>query len=115
MTTKRYSVHWTDVAEADLEGVILQLAHTANPDLALSKLAQVRKKAERLKTLPGRGRVVPELREFGVTGVRELVIERWRLLYRISKRRVYVLAFVDSSRDFADALLDRFLVGASAV
>lgn len=112
MTTSRYSVYWTDVAEADLEAVILQLAHSASPDLALAKLALIRKRADRLRSLPGRGRVVPELREFGVTGVREVVIERWRLLYRISKKQVYVLGFIDSSRDFGDALLDRFLVGA---
>lgn len=111
MTAKRFSVCWTDVAEADLEGVILQLAHTTGVDLALEKLGQIRTRAERLRALPNRGRVVPELREFGVTGVREVVIERWRLLYRVSKRTVYVLAFVDSSRDFADALLARFLVG----
>lgn len=110
MKTPRYSVRWTDVAEADLQIVILQLAHSAGLDLAQAKLRQIRKRAERLTNLPQRGRVVPELREFGVTGIRELVIERWRLLYRVSKKHVYVLAFVDSSRDFADALLDRFLM-----
>ena len=34
---------------------------------------------------------------------------RWRLLYRIDRRRVYVIALLDSRRNLKDILLERLI------
>ena len=60
-----------------------------------------------LFTFPERGRIVPELRDQGILQYRELIIPPWRILYRISEKRVYVLSVFDSRRNIEDILLKR--------
>jgi len=37
------------------------------------------------------------------------VIQHWRLMYRISEDRVFILSIIDSRRNVEDILLHRFL------
>ena len=59
--------------------------------------------------MPERGRVVPELAAVGIRTYRELVVEPWRLVYRITEKTVYVLAVLDGRRNIEDVLLDRLV------
>ena len=61
----------------------------------------------RALNMPERGRIVPELREQGITVYRELVEPPWRILYRIESDRVWVLAVIDGRRNVEDILLKR--------
>ena len=56
-----------------------------------------------------RGRVVPELREYRIRTIRELIVKPYRLIYGTTGNRVSVLALVDGRRDLQDVLMDRFL------
>lgn len=58
---------------------------------------------------PERGRIVPELREFGILIYRELIIDRWRVMYKINADRVYVLAVIDARQNAEDILFHRFV------
>lgn len=49
-----------------------------------------------LNEFSDRGRIVPEL---GVSNIRELLIRGYRLIYRIEKSRVVILALVHGARD----------------
>lgn len=50
-----------------------------------------------LATLSERGRVVPEL---GDEAVREVFVDSYRLLYRVTEEHVQVLGFVHGARSF---------------
>lgn len=104
----KYDVQWADTAEKDVESIVGYIAND-NVDEALRVLEVIRGKAAALNRFPDRGRVVPELKEQGITLYRELVFSPWRLLYRISGTTVYVLAVFDSRRNLEDILLNRFL------
>jgi plasmid stabilization system protein ParE len=54
--------------------------------------------AASLEVLAERGRIVPELAD---PEIRELLVRKYRLLYRVSQERVTVLAFLRGVRDFA--------------
>ena len=69
----------------------------------------MRRWAGTLKTLPGRGRVVPELLEFGITRWRELVTGPYRLVYRLEGRVVFVDGLFDARRDLEELLVERLL------
>ena len=68
---------------------------------------KIQDKTSRLYHSPERGRIVPELKDFGIVQFRELVIPPWRIMYRVSENRVYVLSVIDSCQNVEDILLKR--------
>ncbi len=105
--TSKYNVIWADVAEKDLIGIIEYISEES-PQNALKILKKIRQKAHDLYVLPEKGRVVPELQDQGIVQYRELIITPWRLIYRISGRKIYILSIIDSRRNVEDVLLTRF-------
>jgi len=105
---KQYEVVWTKIANADLTAII-QYILSDNPAAAKDSLQRIKAKASNLDSLPGRGRIVPELRQQGILQYRELLVPPWRIIYRISDNFVYVLAVFDSRQNIEDVLLDRLV------
>jgi plasmid stabilization system protein ParE len=103
---EKYQVVWSNIAEIDLQNIIEYIADDS-PSNALKIFRNIKQKASTLFTFPERGRIVPELRDQGILQYRELIIPPWRILYRISSKRVYVLSVLDSRRNIEDILLKR--------
>lgn len=104
----KYNVIWASVAEKDLINIIEYIAEDS-PQNAKKILAKIRKHASDLYTMPERGRIVPELYAQGILSYRELIIEPWRLIYRMSEHEIYVLSVIDSRRNIEDILMKRFI------
>jgi plasmid stabilization system protein ParE len=105
---KVYEVRWSDTSEKDLISIIEYIARDS-PSLTFEKFKEMKQKASTLYTYPDRGRIVPELQEQGIMQYRELIISPWRVIYRISKKSVYVLSLLDSRQNVEDILLKRFI------
>jgi len=105
--SKRYDVVWSNVAENDLKNIIGYIADD-NPPYALKLFKNIKQKASSFYVFPERGRIVPELRDQGISQYRELVISPWRILYRISEKSAFVLSVLDSRQNIEDFLLKRF-------
>lgn len=101
-------MEFASVAQRDLQTIVEFIA-TDDSTAALRVLEQVEARAVSLRQMPERGRVVPELAAIGVRIYRELVVSPWRIIYRISRRKVYVLAVLDGRRNMEDILLDRLV------
>jgi len=110
LSGRRYRVEWAEVARKDLFGIVDDLV-ARSPDAALSTLDRLQRRADSLKTAPGRGRLVPELERLQVRQYRELVVSPYRLIYRISESAVLVLGVFDSRRNLEDILLERLVGG----
>ncbi len=108
--TDFFEVVWSENAEADFTLIIAHIAEDS-PMTAKSVLGKIKKSVASLETLPDRGRIVPELHKFGILQYRELIISPWRVIYRISDDRVYVLLLIDSRRDLEDILFQRLITG----
>lgn len=106
--SKKFNVIWANVAEKDLLNIIEYIAEDS-PQNAINILAKIRKQASDLYTIPERGRIVPELYDQGILLYRELIIEPWRLIYRIAEQEIYVLSVIDSRRNVEDILIKRFI------
>ena len=105
---KSYNVWWSETAENDLIYIVEYIA--GENSLQANKIfGDIRKKAENLHTFPDRGRIVPELKDQGITLYRELIIGPWRMMYRVSEDSVYVLSVLDSRQNVEDILLMRFI------
>lgn len=103
-----YVVRWSATSENDLKGIIEYIAKDS-PSRAYEILGKIREKASNLHSFPTRGRIVPELEDQGITQYRELIVEPWRIIYRISEETVYVLSVLDSRQNVEDILLKRLL------
>ncbi len=103
-----YEVKWAGVAERDLSGIIEYIA-SDSPAKALKILHKIMQKASNLYAFPERGRIVPELYAQGITPYRELIIPPWRIIYRISDMKVYVLSVLDARQNVEDILLNRMI------
>jgi toxin ParE1/3/4 len=104
----KFHVFWTKTAERDLEQIIDYIARDSEGK-ALDILHAIRSKASNLKTMPERGRIVPELKAHGIATYRELIVAPWRMIYRKDGKTVLVLSVIDTRRNLEDILLDRFL------
>jgi toxin ParE1/3/4 len=103
-----YKVHWARVAEADLRGIIEYIAEDSLVN-ARKVFEKIKEKAASLNRFPERGRIVTELKDHGISTYRELIAEPWRITYRISGKKIYVLSVLDSRRNIEDILLKRLI------
>jgi len=103
-----FKVHWAGIAEEDLKNIILYIAED-NPTNARYIFEKIKETASSLTCFPERGRIVPELQDQGIFLYRELVLAPWRIVYRISDKKVYVLSVIDSRQNVEDILLKRLI------
>jgi toxin ParE1/3/4 len=105
---KTYEVRWSETSEKDLLSIIEYISKDS-PALAHGKLKEMKEKASCLYSIPERGRIVPELQSQGIIQYRELIVSPWRIIYRISKKSVYVLSVLDARQNVEDILLERLV------
>lgn len=108
--SRTYPIEWAQVAENDLREIVAYIA-IDSPSSALAILRKIKQAASKLRKLPERGRVVPELLSQGILIYREIIVAPWRIIYRVSDKCVYVLSVVDSRRNVEDILLKRLVEG----
>ena len=102
MAARQRRVVWTDQAQQMLDAAVAYIARDSRP-AAEHLLIQALDTAASLDTLSERGRVVPELNR---PTVRELFVQRYRLLYEVTPAEVQILAFVHGARDLTRLQLD---------
>jgi toxin ParE1/3/4 len=86
---------WTESAWIDLETVADFIARDS-PYYAASFVREIRNHARSLSRMSARGRVVPEI---GDRQIRELFVQSYRLIYKVERSRVAILALVHGARD----------------
>jgi len=97
MARRPKKVVWTKQGYSTLDEAVDYVAQdslTAAQQLLESALDS----AESLSMFGERGRIVPELQQ---PNVRELLIQRYRLIYEVFDAKVEILAFIHGARDFA--------------
>jgi len=108
MSRQQFDIQWAEAAVQDLEDIVGYIAINSATN-AEKVFVKLRSAADALRTLPRRGRTVPELARLGLSLWRELIVGPYRIVYRIDGHRVFVLAGVDSRRDLEDVLLERLV------
>jgi plasmid stabilization system protein ParE len=97
MARRHKKVIWTNQGYSTLDEAV---TYVAQDSLAAAQqlLETALDTAESLTVFDQRGRVVPELQQ---PSVRELIVQRYRLIYEVFDTKVEILAFIHSARDFA--------------
>jgi toxin ParE1/3/4 len=105
---RTYTVRWSETSQRDLKSIVEYIAKNS-PSHAYEVLSSSKEKVSSLHSFPGRGRIVPELQDQGITQYRELIVAPWRIIYRVSEETVYVLSVLDSRQNVEDILLKRLV------
>ncbi len=85
---------WTERAQQDLKEIVAYIARDSVA-YARSFALRLRLKVERLSLFPKSGRGVPESPR---SGVREIVVGNYRVLYRVVDPRVVILTVIHGAR-----------------
>lgn len=88
-------VIWTLAAWNDLE-TVADFISRDSPYYAAAWVRNVRDAARSLNLMSMRGRVVPEI---GDRQIRELIVQSYRLIYKVERSRVAVLGIIHGARD----------------
>jgi plasmid stabilization system protein ParE len=107
--TETYDVVWSRLAVRDLDQILDYLSEEASIDRALAVYEQVRQRISILKRHPRRCRVVPELRDLGLTDFRESILAPYRIVFRFQDQVLVLVAIVDSRRNLEELLVERAL------
>lgn len=92
---------WTAPARRDMRAIHRYIAQDS-PSAAGAMVERLRQEAGRLTRFPEIGRAVPE---YHGSGIREVIVAPYRLLYRhdAARDRVQVLAVIHGSRQLPEA------------
>ena len=105
---RRFEIRWGPIAAKDVRDFVTYLERDY-PSRASAFLTRLATAVDRLQDQPALGRVVPELHRMGIDSYRELIIQPYRVLYRIDGSRVFITAVCDSRRNVQDVLLEHLI------
>ncbi len=108
MISNTYQALWTATAQQDFKKILEYIA-ADSVNQARKVYYTTKQKAGNLSQLPLQGRVVPELKYYGILTYREPISTPWRVIYKVEENKVWVLAVIDGRRNVEDILLDRFI------
>lgn len=105
---KKFEVLWTKNATNDLEQII-EYIKLDSISIAKEIFIDIKNECKNLYYFPERKRVIPELQTIGIFKYREIIYKRWRIIFKIENKKVYILIVVDSSRNLEDILFNRLI------
>lgn len=88
-------IEWTDPAVADLQTIVTYIARDSVV-YADTMAEQIISSCETMAAFPQRGRVVAEA---GNPKIREIIVEPYRVIYRIKRSHLEILAVIHGARD----------------
>ena len=107
----RFEVLLTEDTLRDLEEIHDYIAEHDTPANAEHVLDRIEEAVKGLARFPGRGAHPKELLALGIREYRQMFFKPYRVIYRVSGRRVYIYLVADGRRDM-QTLLARRLFGA---
>jgi toxin ParE1/3/4 len=104
-----FSVYLVQGAKQGLLHLHGYVARDDSPQKADKLIDDLQKMCLKLKTLPERRRILPELERIGIREFREVIFKPYRIVYNVLKSRVFVCCVLDSGRELQDVLEERLL------
>ena len=94
--TKKYEVSITQHAQKDLERIFYYIA-VDKINSASNFIVELEKKIYSLEHFPNRNPLISENEYFG-TDYRHLIYEKYRIIYRVSGKSVFVLRIIHGAK-----------------
>jgi plasmid stabilization system protein ParE len=88
-------IEWTEVALDDVNVAASFIARDS-PRFAAALVSAALSATEQVRLFPESGRIVPEVE---LADIREVVVQRYRLIYQVTSHSVRILAFIHGARN----------------
>lgn len=109
MAKDLFEVHLTHGAERDLESSFDYLTENGSAEQAAALLGSFLSKVQTLERYPSRGSIPKELDALGIREFRQVLLQPYRIIYRITDDKVFVMIIADGRRDMQTLLQQRLL------
>ena len=106
---KKYFVKWTAPAREDVNEIIHNVSIT-NQNYAIKILDKIEGHINQLDMFPERYRIVPELEMYGYFMYREIIIDYWRIIYKVENDIIYIMLVMDGRRNIEDLILKKIIL-----
>ncbi|MCL2412207.1 MAG: type II toxin-antitoxin system RelE/ParE family toxin [Treponema sp.] len=106
---KEYDIKWASPARYDIIEIIDYIAKT-NENYSVKILDKIEESVAKLKMFPTLYRIVPELEKYGYLLYREIIVDYWRVIYKIENDLIYIMLVIDGRRNIEDIILKIILL-----
>jgi len=89
------SLIWTINAKTDLKEIYEYIAYDSKY-YANTFVEKIRNITKKIKVYPKLGRKVPE---YNLNEIRELIYQNYRIIYKTSKKKIYIVSIFHAARD----------------
>ena len=97
------AVIWTEKSVADLEDIFDYIA-IDSPFYAQHQVEKIIASVERLLTFPDSGRHLPEFPE---SPLREIIVDPYRIVYRTTNSKIFIVAVIHGKRLLREGMLEQ--------
>ena len=105
---KIFTIKWASPALDDLDEIIEYISKT-NSAYAIKVMDTVYEQVNKLNMFPERCRIVPELEKYGYLIYRQLIVDYWKVIFKIEEDIVYIMLVIDGRRNIEDIILKKIL------
>ena len=105
----KYVIKWTEYANQDLNEIIDYMINNGNILNAKNIFIKIKERCDLLKSNPEQGRIVPEFERLNIRKYKEIIVNPWRIIYKIDKEEIQILVVIDGRRNTEDILLERII------
>jgi plasmid stabilization system protein ParE len=106
---EKYKIKWAAPARDDL-GEIIDYIFFRNESYAIKVLDKIEEAVKKLDVSPKQGRIVPELEKYGYFLYREVIVDYWRIMYKIENDIVWIMVVIDGRRNIEDIILKKMII-----
>jgi len=111
---KKYSIKWSAPARKDINEIIDNISKT-NIIYAEKILDDFEENFTKSDMFPERYRIAPELEKNGYLIYREIIIDYWRIIFKIENDYVYIMLVIDGRRNLEDLLLKKMILNENEI
>jgi toxin ParE1/3/4 len=98
-----FQIIWTERAQEELRSITTFIAQDSLAN-AISVNIKIRQRIDRLSVFPNVGRFIPEI---SGQRYRQLIVYKYRIIYRVENECVFVVGVIHGARNFRAAFGDR--------
>jgi len=93
-----------------MEAIYHYIRNSGNKKAATDMVRDIRKACNSLSENPERGSIPAELSQIGQFEYRQIIENKYRIIYQLAKPNVFVFGIIHGNRDIGEVLRQRLLL-----
>jgi toxin ParE1/3/4 len=107
----KYKITWSDNALKDMMDILNFIKSRSGNEIAKNIFNKIQDQFIKISDFPNCQRIVPELKDIGITEIKECIESPWRIFYRVTSDEIRILSIIDGRRNVEELLYKKILDG----